>query len=47
MPKKEKQPTLEELRQERNKLMISKQNPERLSEVKGLIDYWEYGIKIK
>jgi len=45
MPPKPKQPTLEQMRVERNALMISKSDPERLAELKAKILYIEYGIK--
>lgn len=44
MPKKPPLPTIEQLKQERNSLMINKSNPERLQELKKMIDYFEYGI---
>lgn len=42
MPKLSK---YEELKKERNKLYISKQNPKRLQELIKKIDHFEYGIK--
>lgn len=42
---KPKPPTLAELKAERNALLISKDNPERLAELQAKIDYIEWGIK--
>lgn len=36
-----------ELEAERRKLLVSGDNPKRLAEVQGLIDYFDYGIEIK
>lgn len=44
MPPKPKTPTLEELRKERNTLMITKADPERLQWLKDKVDFFEYGI---
>lgn len=45
MPKKERSPSIEELKKERNKLMLTKENPVRLKEIIDKIDFIEYGIK--
>lgn len=42
--KKPKPPTLNELKEERNALLLSKDNPNRLSEIQAKIDYIEWGI---
>lgn len=42
---KPKQPTIEELRKERNELLISKADPKRLSELTAIINYFDWGIK--
>lgn len=36
---------IEELRIERNKLMVSGDNPKRLEELKAKINYFDYGIR--
>lgn len=45
MPPKEKTKSRAELILERNRLMISKENPERLAEIKAKIDFLDFGIK--
>lgn len=42
---KPKQPTIEELRKERNELLISKADPKRLAELTAKLDYFDWGIK--
>jgi len=42
---KPKQPTIEELRKERNELLISKSDPKRLAELTAKINYFDWGIK--
>ena len=42
---KPKQPSLQELEIEKNKLYVSKQNPKRLNEIIKKLDYIYYGIK--
>lgn len=37
-------PTLADLKKERDKLMISKENPNRLKQLTNKINYIEYGI---
>lgn len=37
--------SLEDLHAERNRLLLSKTNPERLAEIQAKIDYVEWGIK--
>jgi hypothetical protein len=43
--KKPKQPTLQDLETEKNKLYVSKQNPTRLKEILKKLDYFYWGIK--
>ena len=45
--KKPKQPTRQELVNERNKLLVSGDNPERLKIVTNKINYIDYGIQDK
>ena len=45
--KKPKQPTRQELVNERNKLLVSGENPERLKIVTNKINYIDYGIQDK
>lgn len=45
MPKKEKQKSISELKAERSKLLISREDPKRLEEITKEIDYLEWGIK--
>lgn len=45
MAKKLSFPTLEEMKTERDALLINKTNPERLKYLQSQIDYLEYGIK--
>jgi hypothetical protein len=42
---KPKQPTLNELEEEKNKLYVSKENPQRLKEIIKKLNYIYYGIK--
>ena len=42
---KPKQPSLQELEIEKNKLYVSKQNKKRLNEIIKKLDYIYYGIK--
>ena len=42
---KPKQPTLNELEEEKNKLYVSKENPTRLKEIIKKLDYFYFGIK--
>lgn len=49
-PKRTKDGTaynISELEAERNKLLVSRDNPKRLKEVQSKIDYFNYGIEIK
>jgi hypothetical protein len=43
--KKPKQPTLQDLETEKNKLYVSKQNNTRLKEILKKLDYFYWGIK--
>lgn len=43
LPIREKQ-TIEQLEAERNKLLVSKENPDRLRIVQGKLDYFNFGI---
>lgn len=43
-PIQEKQ-TIEQLEAEKNKLLVSRENPDRLRVVQGIIDYFYFGIK--
>ena len=36
---------ISQLREERNILLVSKENPKRLEEIKKKLDYFDYGIK--
>jgi len=42
---KPKQPTFQELENEKNKLYVSKENPTRLKEIIKKLDYIYYGLK--
>jgi hypothetical protein len=42
---KPKQPTLNELEEEKRKLYVSKENPQRLKEIIKKLNYYYYGIK--
>lgn len=39
--------TIEQIKQERDKLLISRDNPERLAELQAKLDYFWWGIKNK
>jgi len=41
---KPKQPTLNELEEEKRKLYVSKENPQRLKEIIKKLDYLYYGL---
>ena len=43
--KKQKPPTIEELTKEYRTLLVSKENPKRLEELKKYLDYFNYGIR--
>ena len=43
--KKPKQPSIEDLVKEKNKLLVSGKDPTRLKELTKKIDYFYYGIK--
>jgi hypothetical protein len=45
MKNKPKQPTLNELEEEKNKLYVSKENPTRLKEIIKKLDYLYFGVK--
>jgi hypothetical protein len=45
MKNKPKQPTLNELEEEKRKLYVSKENPQRLKEIIEKLDYFYFGIK--
>ena len=44
MKNKPKQPTLNELEEEKRKLYVSKENPQRLKEIIKKLDYLYYGL---
>lgn len=43
--KKPKQPTIEQLTKERDKLLVSRSDPKRLEFLNKKIDYFNWGIK--
>jgi hypothetical protein len=45
MKNKPKQPTLNELEEEKRKLYVSKENPQRLEEIINKLNYYYYGLK--
>jgi hypothetical protein len=45
MKNKPKQPTLNELEEEKRKLYVSKENPQRLKEIIKKLNHIYYGIK--
>jgi hypothetical protein len=45
MKSKHKQPTLNELEEEKRKLYVSKENPQRLKEIIKKLDLIYYGLK--
>lgn len=40
-------PDIGALVQERNKLMVTRENPERLEAIKKILDYYDWGIREK
>jgi len=45
MKNKPKQPTLNELEEEKRKLYVSKENPQRLKEIIKKLDFLYFGLK--
>jgi hypothetical protein len=45
MKNKPKQPTLNELEEEKRKLYVSKENPTRLKEIIKKLNYFYFGLK--
>lgn len=45
MKNKPKQPTINELEEEKRKLYITKDNPQRLKEIINKLNYLYYGLK--
>ena len=43
--KKPKPPSIDELTKEQKKLLVSKENPERLKEITKKIDFFNWGIQ--